>query len=96
MAELPGAVLTMPFHIVFLGQRGNSAGVAPKLTYPPKNDLRPPVVALDVALNFDLSPLQAADIADPFQIAGKHDHRKRTQTLILAEVKRNAHRRSPA
>jgi len=76
----------MPFHVVFLGERRNSGGIPTKLTCMLKDDFSPAVVALHLALNLDLSPLQAADIADPLQVAGKHNHRKRRSALILAEV----------
>ena len=46
-----------------------------------------PSPTLDLAFNLNLSPLQAADISDLLQVAGKHDHRKRTSAIVLAEIK---------
>jgi hypothetical protein len=51
-----------------------------------KDDLSAAVVAFHFAIDLDLPALQATDVPDPFQVAGKDDHRKRTYAIVFAEI----------
>jgi hypothetical protein len=86
MAELPRAIAPFSLDIKVLGQGWNARCLTPQLPSVPQDDLGPPVILFDIALNFDNSPLQQAHISDMFQIAAKYHYLEGTRTVIGTEI----------
>lgn len=72
MAEGSCAVASPGFHIVLFRHRRKLCRFAFQLPRFADYDLRPPVVALDIAVNFDELALELAHIANVPQVGGKN------------------------
>lgn len=65
-AESARAVVALVFHVKILWQRWNPQTRAPELPQLLQNNLGPPIVLFDRAVDLDHLILQLADIADVF------------------------------
>src|SRR5579862_200450 len=81
-----GAVVSLLLDVVILGHGRDQGSASGELAHAFQNDLRPAVIHLDRAANFNDASGEAADVANVFQVGAENDHVERAAHLIFAEV----------
>jgi len=78
--------VALAFGVVVFGNCCQQGSAGPELLRVAQDDLRAGIIFFDRTLDGDDVPLKLADVAEFSEISAEHNYRKRTGSIIGAEV----------